>query len=169
MVKIGAGPCACPKFESECISLNCDYGRARGPAPTRAFIGLGSNAGDRKMNIMRSLQLLSNTRGISLSAVSTLLETQPVGPVHDQPPFLNGVAAIETSLSPFKLLAELLYIEQRLGRVRKERWGPRTIDLDILLYGDEEINHPRLKIPHPEISNRPFVVAALRELSAVKS
>ena len=131
-----------------------------------AFIGLGSNLGDRKGNILRAVDLLRQSRQIDVKDVSTLLETQPVGPVHDQPPFLNGVAAIETSLKPEELLSELLSIEQRLGRVRKARWGPRNIDLDILLYGQERIDHPHLKIPHPEINNRAFIQAGLQELAA---
>jgi 2-amino-4-hydroxy-6-hydroxymethyldihydropteridine diphosphokinase len=130
------------------------------------FIGLGSNLGDRKSNIFRALDLLRQNRDIQVREVSTLLETQPVGPVHDQPLFLNAVAAIETSLVPHELLAQLLSIEQRLGRVRRERWGPRNIDLDILVYGNERIDLPNLKIPHPEIKNRPFVQAGLRELAA---
>ena len=131
-----------------------------------AFIGLGSNLGDRKGHILQALDILRQRRDIRVMDVSTLVETQPVGPVQDQPPFVNGVAAIETSLKPQDLLAELLSIEQRMGRIRKERWGPRTIDLDILLYGNERIDHPDLKIPHPEIENRPFVQAGLRELAA---
>ena len=136
------------------------------PAPTRAYIGLGSNLGDRKANILRAIEMLNQHQAIHLRQVSTLLETRPVGPIRDQPAFVNGVAVLETTLRPLPLLEVLLSVEQRLGRVRQERWGPRIIDLDILLYGDEVLNHPRLKIPHPEIANRPFVQAGLRELNA---
>jgi 2-amino-4-hydroxy-6-hydroxymethyldihydropteridine diphosphokinase len=129
-----------------------------------AFIGLGSNLGDRESNIFRAIDLLRQERGIAVVRVSTLVETRPVGPIQDQPPFINGVIAVETTLKPLQLLDSLLSIEQRLGRIRKERWGPRTIDLDILLYGNVTFNHPRLKIPHPEIPNRPFIEAALQEL-----
>ncbi len=129
-----------------------------------ATIGVGSNVGDRKLNILRALNMLTLTRGIHVSNVSTLVETKALGPIRDQPDFLNGVVKVETVLSPFELLDQLLFIEARLGRVRHQRLGPRIIDLDILLYGDETIDHPRLKIPHPEILHRPFVQAALVEL-----
>jgi len=127
-------------------------------------IGLGSNLGDRQANIQRAIAMLKQQPTIHILEVSTLIETQPVGPVQDQPAFMNGVLALETTLKPLELLDTLLSVEQRLGRVRKERWGPRIIDLDILLYGDETIRDPRLVVPHPEIGNRPFIGKALDEL-----
>ena len=97
-------------------------------------------------------------------AVSTLRETDPVG-VTDQPRFLNGVAALETELAPRELLDVLLAVERRLGRERRERWGPRTIDLDLLLYGDEVIDEAGLTIPHPRLHERRFVLEPLAELA----
>jgi 2-amino-4-hydroxy-6-hydroxymethyldihydropteridine diphosphokinase len=130
-----------------------------------AYIGLGSNLDDRKQNILRALSMLSNSRGISRKAVSTFLETDPIG-LKDQPSYINCVAEIATELDPQRLQGVCLDIEQRLGRVRVMRWGPRTIDLDILIYGKKSVKEPSLVIPHPEIANRPFVQAGLLELGA---
>ncbi|OGR90047.1 MAG: 2-amino-4-hydroxy-6-hydroxymethyldihydropteridine diphosphokinase [Elusimicrobia bacterium RIFCSPLOWO2_01_FULL_59_12] len=125
------------------------------------YIGLGANLGDREENIRRALELLRETPNVRVVRVSTLEETVPFGPV--QPAYLNGVAAIETALEPLELLDRLQAIEARLGRARAERWGPRTIDLDILYYGNEQIAHPRLTVPHPEIYQRDFVQRELKE------
>ncbi len=130
------------------------------------FIGLGSNLGNRDRNISDAIALLRAVPGVQVKRVSQTLETKPVGPVQDQPDFMNAVAAIETSLAPIELLDQILLIETKLGRQREERWGPRLIDLDILLYGNETIDHPRLTVPHPEIHNRSFVREALQELGA---
>ncbi len=130
-----------------------------------AYIGLGSNVGDRKQNILRALSMLSDARGVRLGSVSTFLETDPIG-LKDQPRYLNCVAAVATQLDPSLLHEACLNIEKRLGRVRAQRWAPRTIDLDILLYGKKAVKQPYLVIPHPEIANRPFVQAGLRELAA---
>jgi 2-amino-4-hydroxy-6-hydroxymethyldihydropteridine diphosphokinase len=130
---------------------------------TKAYIGLGSNLGDRYGFVAQATKLLGNTAGVILRRQSKLEETKPIGPIK-QPNFINGVVEIETLLGPIELLDALFAIEQQLGRVRKERWGPRTIDLDILLYGDRIIDHPRLRVPHPEIMNRPFWLEGLREL-----
>jgi 2-amino-4-hydroxy-6-hydroxymethyldihydropteridine diphosphokinase len=121
--------------------------------------------GDRESFITRAITILGTTPGVLLGRCSKLHETKPIGPIK-QPKFINGVIRIETLLGPIELLDALLGIERRLGRVRKERWGPRTIDLDILLYGDKIIDHPRLRVPHPEIANRPFWLDGLRELGA---
>ena len=128
-----------------------------------AYIGLGSNMGDRKRNMLRSLEMLSMTKHIDVQELSTIRETVPIG-IRDQGLFLNAVLRIRTSLNPIDLYQVLMDIESRLGRVRLRRWGPRLIDLDILYYGREVINTPILKIPHPEISNRPFIIEGLREL-----
>ena len=130
-----------------------------------AYIGLGSNLGDRKQNILRALTMLSEACGIKLKAVSTFLETDPIG-LKDQPRYINCVAAVTTALDPSRLHNTCMTIEERLGRVRAQRWASRTIDLDILLYGEKKLQHPDLVIPHPEIPNRPFVQAALQELCA---
>jgi 2-amino-4-hydroxy-6-hydroxymethyldihydropteridine diphosphokinase len=125
---------------------------------TRAYVGLGANLGDREAAIENALALLPG-----VVAVSELRETEPVGVV-DQPPFLNGVAALETSLSPRELLDTLLAVERALGRERRERWGPRTIDLDLLLYGDETVELEELTVPHPRLPERAFALEPLVDL-----
>ena len=130
---------------------------------TTAFVGIGSNLGDRETNLGRALDLLAAEDGIDIAAVSEIRETEPVGPV-EQGPFLNGAARVETSLAPRALLACLLTVENRLGRVREERWGPRTIDLDLLLYGDEQIDEPGLSVPHPRLHERRFALEPLADL-----
>lgn len=131
----------------------------------KVYVGLGANLGDREATIRRALELLAATPGIELLAVSTLRETDPVG-YADQPRFLNGVAALETELAPRGLLDRLLAVERELGRVRGEgpRFGPRTIDLDLLLYGDEVVEEPGLVVPHPRLTDRRFVLEPLHEL-----
>jgi 2-amino-4-hydroxy-6-hydroxymethyldihydropteridine diphosphokinase len=132
---------------------------------TRAYVGLGANLGDRTGTIRRAVELLGAEPGIEVVAVSTLRETEPVGYV-DQPAFLNGAAALETVLSPRELLERLLAVELALGRVRGEgpRFGPRAIDLDLLLYGDEVVNEPGLIVPHPRLPERRFALEPLHEL-----
>lgn len=125
---------------------------------TRAYVGLGSNLGDREGTIRAALAALPG-----VVAISELRETAPVGLV-DQPPFLNGAAALETELTPPELLAVLLDVERELGRERRERWGPRTIDLDLLLYGDESVSEPGLTVPHPRLHERRFALEPLLEL-----
>jgi 2-amino-4-hydroxy-6-hydroxymethyldihydropteridine diphosphokinase len=122
-----------------------------------AYIGLGSNLGDRRAMIAGALERLGPRR------VSTIVETEPWGVV-DQPRFLNAVAEIETDLEPAELLDRLLDVERGLGRVRNERWGPRTIDLDLLLYGDRRIASDALSVPHPHLHERKFVLEGLAEL-----
>jgi 2-amino-4-hydroxy-6-hydroxymethyldihydropteridine diphosphokinase len=130
----------------------------------KAYVGLGGNLGDREATLRRALDLLAQEQGVEVIAVSELRETDPVGVV-DQPRFLNAAAALETSLSPRKLLDALLGIERALGRVRSGvRWGPRTIDLDLLLYGDEQIAEPGLHVPHPRLHERRFALEPLSEL-----
>jgi 2-amino-4-hydroxy-6-hydroxymethyldihydropteridine diphosphokinase len=131
----------------------------------KAYIGIGSNLGDRERVIAAALDLLRAEDGLQVLAVSTLRETDPVGYV-DQPRFLNGAVAVETSLRAGELLGVLLELERRLGRVRGEgpRFGPRTIDLDLLLYGDETIQEPGLHVPHPRLPERRFALEPLAEL-----
>jgi 2-amino-4-hydroxy-6-hydroxymethyldihydropteridine diphosphokinase len=132
----------------------------------RAYVGLGSNLDDRERMIRRALELLAAEPGIELVAVSTLRETEPVGYL-DQPRFLNGAAALETELAPRELLARLLAVERKLGRERARgspRFGPRTIDLDLLLHGDEVVKEPGLTVPHPRLAERRFVLEPLHEL-----
>jgi 2-amino-4-hydroxy-6-hydroxymethyldihydropteridine diphosphokinase len=131
----------------------------------RAYIGLGSNLGDREATIRRALELLDADEGIDVVAVSTLRDTEPVGIV-DQPRFLNGAAAVETELGPRELLARLLAVERALGRERTgPRFGPRTVDLDLLLYGGRVVDEPGLRVPHPRLAERKFALEPLAELA----
>ena len=132
---------------------------------TRAFVGIGSNLGDSRALITAALELLGAEEGVEVLAVSTLRETDPVG-YEDQPRFLNGAAELRTTLGARELLERLLSIERSLGRVRGEgpRFGPRTIDLDLLLHGDEVIDEPGLQIPHPRLQERRFALEPLAEL-----
>ena len=132
---------------------------------SRAYVGLGANLGDREATIRRAVELLRAEPGIEVVAVSTLRETDPVG-YADQPPFLNGAVAVETELEPRVLLERLLAVERELGRVRDERlrYGPRAIDLDLLLYGDHVVVEPGLAVPHPRLAERRFALEPLHEL-----
>src|SRR5919201_2264860 len=131
----------------------------------RAFVGIGANLGDRERQIRAAIAELAEAEGVELVAASSLRETDPVG-YRDQPRFLNGAVVVETQLSPSELLARLLEIERRLGRVRGggPRFGPRTIDLDLLLYGDETVDEPGLTVPHPRLAERRFALEPLVEL-----
>ena len=130
----------------------------------RAYVGLGANLDDREATIGRALELLAGEEAIEVLAVSALRETDPVG-LEDQPRFLNGAAALETTLGPGALLEVLLGIERELGRVRDGvRFGPRTIDLDLLLYDDETVDEPGLTVPHPRLHERRFALEPLAEL-----
>jgi 2-amino-4-hydroxy-6-hydroxymethyldihydropteridine diphosphokinase len=127
------------------------------------YLGIGSNLGDRKKNIKRALEILENIEGIRIEKVSKIYETKPLGGP-PQGEFLNGVVKIKTSLSPFQLLRILKRIEKDLGRKKRVRFGPREIDLDILFYGGRIINTRILKIPHPRIFEREFVLKPLTEI-----
>ena len=127
---------------------------------TRAYVGLGANLGDREATIRRAATLLGASR------LSPILETEPWG-YADQPKFLNAVAEVETDIGPRRLLDRLLEIERELGRVREgPRYGPRTIDLDLLLYGEEVVEEPGLTVPHPRLAERLFVLQPLASLDA---
>jgi 2-amino-4-hydroxy-6-hydroxymethyldihydropteridine diphosphokinase len=125
---------------------------------TLAYVGLGSNLGDREATIRAAVEALPG-----VVAVSRLRETDPVG-VTDQPAFLNGAVVLDTDLSARGLLERLLAVERGLGRERRERWGPRTIDLDLLLFGAETIDEPGLTVPHPRLHERRFALEPLAEL-----
>ncbi|MEJ2321778.1 MAG: 2-amino-4-hydroxy-6-hydroxymethyldihydropteridine diphosphokinase [Gammaproteobacteria bacterium] len=131
---------------------------------TTAWIGLGSNLDDPRRQVLDALRELGETDGISLRARSSLYMSEPMGP-QDQPDFINAVAAVETQLAPLELLASLRSIERRHARRRERHWGPRTLDLDLLLYGSETIEHPDLQVPHPGIAGRSFVLLPLREIA----
>ena len=128
-----------------------------------AYIALGSNLGDKEANLRRALELLIE-RGVEIVKTSTFISTEPYG-VTDQPTFLNGVCEVRTSLEPLELLHTLLDIEQEMGRVRLRHWGERNIDLDLLLYEDVVMDIPQLKLPHPDMQNRDFVLLPLAEIA----
>jgi 2-amino-4-hydroxy-6-hydroxymethyldihydropteridine diphosphokinase len=129
----------------------------------KAYVGLGSNLGEREAMIRMALDDLARLPESRLVRASSLYDTEPVGEV-DQPNFLNAVAQLDTELSARQLLWNLLLIEKRLGRTRARRWGPRTIDLDLLLYGNLIVEEPDLVVPHPELTRRSFVLVPLVEL-----
>ena len=128
----------------------------------RAYVGLGSNLGDRSAHLLLGLSALSRLPQTHLLRLSPVYETEPVGP--PQPPYLNLVAELETGLAPRALLLEMLRIERALGRERRERWGPRTLDLDLLLYGDLVLEEEGLTVPHPRLHERAFVLVPLLDL-----
>lgn len=128
-----------------------------------AFLGLGSNLGDRLTNLQGAVDALRDEPGLRVTGSSRVWETTPVGGP-PQPDYLNAVLRIETDLSARDLLAVAHRVEARLGRVRTERWGARTIDVDILLFDDERIDEPDLVVPHPRLAQRAFVILPLLEL-----
>src|SRR5687767_15511906 len=130
------------------------------------LVGLGSNLGDRAGNLLEALEQLGGEPGVSVCRASSLVETLPVGGPHGQPRFLNAAAVVEPTLSPAALLAVLRKVEDHLGRVRGQPWGPRTIDLDLLLYDHAVIETPDLSIPHPRLHERRFVLAPAVEIAA---
>lgn len=128
-----------------------------------AYIALGTNLGDKRRQMENALAALQQA-GVTVRRVSPFIETEPYG-VTDQPAFLNGVCEVETTLSPQELLAILLKIETQQGRVRTRHWGPRLIDLDLLLYDDQIIDEPNLQVPHPDMENRGFVLQPLAAIA----
>lgn len=131
-----------------------------------AFIALGSNLGDRRVSIERAIEALDGSTGVCVEAVSSVIETDPVGPL-PQGAYLNAVVRVSTSLGPRSLLERMLEIERTLGRIRDSanRWGPRTIDLDLILYADRVIHEPDLNVPHPRLAERAFVLVPLCEIA----
>jgi 2-amino-4-hydroxy-6-hydroxymethyldihydropteridine diphosphokinase len=134
--------------------------------PERVYVALGSNLGDRAAHLALARTRLAELPHTRLAAASRVEETAPIGPI-TQGQFLNQMVLLETSLEPEQLLDHCLTIERDAGRVRRERWGPRTLDLDIVRFGQRELTTPRLTIPHPEIANRPFWLRELAELDAL--
>jgi 2-amino-4-hydroxy-6-hydroxymethyldihydropteridine diphosphokinase len=131
-------------------------------APVRAHLGIGSNLGDRLGFLQGAVDGLAATDGVAVVAVSRVYETDPVGPA--QPDYLNAVVVVDTTLTPRGLLEVGQRLEAEAERVREGRWGPRTLDVDVLLYGDEEIDEPDLVVPHPRGHERDFVLAPLADL-----
>lgn len=131
---------------------------------TRAYLGIGTNLGDRLGFLQGAVDGLAAAPGITVTGVSPVYETDPVGGP-EQPDFLNAVVALDTTLGPHELLAECQRLEQEAHRVRKAHWGPRTLDVDILLYGDERIDTADLVVPHPRAGQRAFVLVPLADLA----
>lgn len=128
-----------------------------------AYVALGTNLGNRQKNLELALQLLAQN-GVRVVKVSTFIETEPYG-VTDQPNFLNGICQVETDLTPIELLRLLLKLELDMGRVRLRHWGERIIDLDLIIYEDQIINTSELILPHPDMTNRDFVLRPLAEIA----
>jgi 2-amino-4-hydroxy-6-hydroxymethyldihydropteridine diphosphokinase len=129
------------------------------------YIGLGSNLGDKKGHLERARTMLKAVDDLEITRTSSLYLTSPWGKL-DQDDFLNQVIEVKTGLKPMELLDQLQKIEIKMGRQRNVKWGPRNIDLDILLYGDEVINLPELRVPHPHMRERLFVLIPLQEINA---
>ncbi len=134
----------------------------------RVYVALGSNVGDRTAHLTHARARLAQLPGTRLVRASRVEETAPVGPV-PQGPYLNQMVLLETELEPAQLLAHLHAIEAERGRARQEQWGPRTLDLDIVRYGDRTVRQPELIIPHPELPNRDFWLGEMAELDAEPS
>lgn len=134
-------------------------------APITAFIALGANLGDREANLRTALRKLASIDGIEVVRVSSLLENPAVGGPPDSPDFLNAVAELRTTLDPHALLKRLLDVERQMGRSRRDKWEPRPIDLDLVLFGDQVIQTPFLAVPHPLMHERRFVLQPLAELA----
>lgn len=131
----------------------------------QAYLGLGSNIGDRESQLNDAIKILNEYDGINVSNISPIYETAPVG-YTEQPNFLNLCVEIQTTLTVLQLLECCLETEECLHRIRKERWGPRTLDVDILLYGEEMIDLPKLSVPHPRMNERAFVLIPLNDIAA---
>lgn len=129
-----------------------------------AYLSLGGNVGDRRGHLRGALEALRGTPGVQVVKVSQVYETEPVG-VTEQPKFLNLAVELATTLEPRALLARCLEIEKEQGRVRSKRWGPRTVDLDLLWYDGREMCEPELELPHPRMKERAFVLVPLAELA----
>ena len=129
----------------------------------RAYLGIGTNLGDRLAFLQGAVDGLAATPGIAVVGVSHVYETDPVGGP-EQPDFLNAVVGVDTTLTPHELLAACQRLEQDAHRVRREHWGPRTLDVDVLLFGDEQVDTPDLVVPHPRAAVRAFVLVPLADL-----
>jgi|GEM_PF-70673 len=137
---------------------------SKGIEVVEAYLGLGSNLGDRAGHLKAAMELIESTEGIGIVEKSSLYRTAPVGGI-EQDPYFNAVVRVETSLEPLELLDRCLAIERMRGRERLERWGPRTLDIDLLLYGARLARDSRLELPHPEMAKRSFVLVPLVEIS----
>lgn len=137
---------------------------AAAPKATRAFLALGSNIGDKAENLRAARNAIATLPGTTVLATSSVYRTPPWGKT-DQDWFANAAIAVETPLAPLALLEACLAIEIQLGRIRRERWGPRVIDIDVLMHGDARLTSERLTLPHPAMAERAFVLIPLREIA----
>lgn len=133
-------------------------------ATEKAYIGLGSNLGDRLVNLQQAVIRLQADPDLTVDTISSLYETEPVGGP-DQGSYLNACAELKTTVSPIELLKKILAIENTMGRIRKEKWGPRVIDIDLLVYESFIYNTPLLQLPHPRLAERDFVLVPLAEIA----
>ncbi len=129
-----------------------------------AYLGFGANLGEREASINKAVVELVRTGACKITRVSSMYETEPVG-IREQPDFLNAVAEIETGLEPPELLRTIRSVERKIGREKSFKWGPRIIDIDILLYGDQCVTEESLEVPHPEMHRRAFVLTPLAEIA----
>lgn len=146
------------------IAGECGIKEVRFNHINSVFVGMGANLGDRVEAMTAALRMLEEPPEITLVRASSLYETAPVG-VTEQPDFLNAAAELETTLTPHALLARLLHLENQMGRTRTQKWGPRVIDLDLLLYGRRQVCEPNLRVPHPFLRERGFVLVPLAEIA----
>lgn len=146
------------------MSWDCGNEKIKGSVPVRAYIGVGSNRGDRPANCRRAVKEVACIPGCAVVECSDWFLTEPVG-VKGQDWYLNGVLAVDTEISPRDLLLHLLAIEKRMGRVRKTHWESRVMDLDLLLYGEEIVHGEDLVVPHPLMHQRRFVLAPLAQIA----
>jgi len=130
-----------------------------------AYVGLGSNLGEREHTLQAALRQLGETQGVEVVVVSAFIETAPVGGPEGQPPFLNAAAHVRTGIGAVEFLERLLAIEKAFGRVRRVHWGPRTLDLDLLLYDGLVLDTERLRVPHPRMHERAFVLEPLAQIA----
>jgi 2-amino-4-hydroxy-6-hydroxymethyldihydropteridine diphosphokinase len=131
--------------------------------PARAAIALGGNIGDSPTILQAAIKTLATTPGIVVESQSSWYKTKAIGPI--QPDYINGCVVLQVTISPINLLTTLLTVEEKFGRVRTEHWGPRTLDLDLLLYDDIILNQSDLQIPHPRMNQRAFVLVPLAEIA----
>lgn len=130
----------------------------------KAYLALGSNIGDKKKHLKSAIDIINSNENIKLNKISSLYKTAPIG-YTEQDWFLNAVIEIDTNLKPLELLDVCQFVETELKRKRIIHWGPRTIDVDVLLFNEEEINHDRLLVPHPRMHERAFVMIPLSEIN----
>lgn len=154
------------RFDVDTFVHRYGLGRGNRPPARRAYLGLGSNVGDRAGHLQSAVTGLAAAEGVSVVAVSPVYETDPVGGP-EQPEYLNAVVAVDTDRTPHELLEIVQRLEDHAGRVRGEHWGPRTLDVDILLVGDEQLDDPDLVVPHPRLYERAFVMVPLADLDSM--